>query len=148
MITYSHNIFCFAMLPVTSINRLQYLFILYHKTTMKCKEHSRNTSLAAKGVLAHRLQCRTACKIQNCHQGAPKWPTGSGNNLNLKLLDPPINFCKISFLIQSFLQWEPQKSKMAARGHHCLRNLYHCFHYLHSCFQYLHSCFHACIISL
>ena len=37
-----------------------------------------NTSLVAKGVLAHRLQRRTACKIQNGRQGAPKWPTGSG----------------------------------------------------------------------
>ena len=31
-----------------------------------------NTSLAAKGALAHRLQLRTACKIQNGRQGAPK----------------------------------------------------------------------------
>ena len=46
----------------------------------------------------------------------PKWPTGSGNRLNLRLLDPLINFCKISFLIRSFLPLEPQKSKMAAWG--------------------------------
>ena len=31
-----------------------------------------NTSLAAQGALAHRLQRRTACKIQNGRQGAPK----------------------------------------------------------------------------
>ena len=37
-----------------------------------------NTSLAAKGALAHRLQRRTACKIQNGCQGAQKWLTGSG----------------------------------------------------------------------
>ena len=37
-----------------------------------------NTSLAAKGALAHRLQRHTACKIQNGRQGAPKWRTGSG----------------------------------------------------------------------
>ena len=35
-----------------------------------------NTSLAAPGALAHRLQCCTACKIQNGRQGAPKWLTG------------------------------------------------------------------------
>ena len=35
-----------------------------------------NTSLAAKGALANRLQCRTACKIQNGRQGAPKWQGG------------------------------------------------------------------------
>ena len=32
-----------------------------------------NTSLAAKGALAHRLQRGTACKIQNGRQGASKW---------------------------------------------------------------------------
>ena len=31
-----------------------------------------NTSLAAKGALANRLQRRTARKIQNGRQGAPK----------------------------------------------------------------------------
>ena len=36
-----------------------------------------NTSLA-KGALALRLQCCTACKIQNGRHGAPKWPMGSG----------------------------------------------------------------------
>ena len=37
-----------------------------------------NTSLAAKGALAHRLQRRMVCKIQNGRQGAPKWLMGSG----------------------------------------------------------------------
>ena len=31
-------------------------------------------------------------KIQNGHQGASKWPMGSGNRSNLRLLDPLINF--------------------------------------------------------
>ena len=35
-----------------------------------------NTSQAVKGVLAHRLQCRTACKIQNGRQGAPSMRKG------------------------------------------------------------------------
>ena len=39
---------------------------------------SRNTSLVAKGALAHRLQRRTTCKIQNGHQEALKWQTGKG----------------------------------------------------------------------
>ena len=56
------------------------------------------TTLAVPGALAHRLLY-------------PKWPTGSGNMSNPRLLDPPINFYKISLLIL----WEPQKSKMAAR---------------------------------
>ena len=37
-----------------------------------------NTSLAAKGAFAHRLQRRTARKIQNGRQGVPKWRMGSG----------------------------------------------------------------------
>ena len=44
------------------------------------------TSLAAKGALAHR---RTACKIQNGHQGAPKWPTKVAV---AKILGAPANF--------------------------------------------------------
>ena len=36
-----------------------------------------NRSLEAPGALTHRLQHPTAFKIQNGHQGAPKWPTGS-----------------------------------------------------------------------
>ena len=42
-----------------------------------------NTSLAAPGALVHCLQCRTACKNQNGHQGAPTWPTGSGKGLTI-----------------------------------------------------------------
>ena len=33
---------------------------------------------SGKGVLAYRLQRRTACKIQNGRLGAQKWQTGSG----------------------------------------------------------------------
>ena len=42
------------------------------------KEKLKDTSLAAKGALANRLQRRTACKIENGRQGAPKWQRGSG----------------------------------------------------------------------
>ena len=41
-----------------------------------------NTSLAAQGALANRLQRRTDCKTQNGHQGAAKWPMWSGNGSN------------------------------------------------------------------
>ena len=51
-----------------------------------------NTSLAAKGALAHRLQRRTACKTQNGHQGAPKWTMGSGKGSYPKFLGTPVNF--------------------------------------------------------
>ena len=52
-----------------------------------------NTSLAAKGALAHRLQRRTACKIQNGCQGAPKWRTGSGKVSTSRCLGILSNFC-------------------------------------------------------
>ena len=55
-------------------------------------EIQRNTSLAAKGALAHRLQRRTACKIQNGRQGAPKCPTGSGKVSTPRFLGVPVNF--------------------------------------------------------
>ena len=74
-----------------------------------------NTSLEALGALAQRLQHVTACNTSSPCPLNPKWPTESGNRLNLRLLDPPINFRKISFLIKSFLLWDTQKSKMAAR---------------------------------
>ena len=51
-----------------------------------------NTSLVAKGALAHRLQHRTACKIKNGHQGAAKWPTGSGKRSNPRFLGAPVKF--------------------------------------------------------
>ena len=54
----------------------------------------KNTSLAAPGALAHRLQSRTIFQIQNGHQGAPKWQTGSGRKrCNPRLLGALINFC-------------------------------------------------------
>ena len=51
-----------------------------------------NTSLAAPGAHAHRLQRRIACKIQNGRQGAPKWLTGSGKGPNPRLLAISSNF--------------------------------------------------------
>ena len=47
--------------------------------------------------LAHRLQHRTACNTALSATPNrplnPKWPMGSGKRLNLRLFDPPINFC-------------------------------------------------------
>ena len=51
-----------------------------------------NTSLAAKGALANRLQRRTACKIQNGRQGAPKWLRGSGKVSTPRFLGVLSNF--------------------------------------------------------
>ena len=51
-----------------------------------------NTSLAVKGALANRLQRRTACKIQNGRQGAPKWQRGSGKVSTPRFLGVPVNF--------------------------------------------------------
>ena len=73
-----------------------------------------DTSLCAQGTLTHRQQHGTACKIQNCHQGNQKWPTGS------TLL---LNGC---FLIQALLLWkkETMEKKMGkARGKDNVRNI-------------------------
>merc|ERR1712215_253428 len=72
---------------------------MYGKILLSSVEY--NTSLAAPGALAHRLQRRTACKTQNGHQGAPKWPTGSEKGSNPRLLGISSHFCKISFLIRA-----------------------------------------------
>ena len=55
-------------------------------------EISKNISLAAKGALAHRLQRRTAYKIQNGLQGAPKWWMGSGKVSTPRFLGVLSNF--------------------------------------------------------
>ena len=47
------------------------------------REKIENTSLAAKGALAHRLQRSTDFKIQNGHQGAPKLLIWSGKRCTL-----------------------------------------------------------------
>ena len=54
---------------------------------------------------------RATCKIRNGRQAATKFPTGSGKSLNLQLLEPPINFRKISFFIRLLLVvacWSPE----------------------------------------
>ena len=51
-----------------------------------------STSQAAKGALANRLQRCTACKIQSGHQGASKWPTGSGKVSTPRFWGAPVNF--------------------------------------------------------
>ena len=58
-----------------------------------CMTTNENSSLAANGALAHRLQYRTACKMQNGHQGAPKWRTGSGKVSTTRFLGVLSNFC-------------------------------------------------------
>ena len=65
-----------------------------------------NTSQVAKGALTHRLQRHTTCKIQNGHQGVPKWPTGSGKVPTPRFLGVLSNFCWRSFLIRALLLWE------------------------------------------
>ena len=59
----------------------------------------RITSLAAKGAVANRLQCRTNCKTQNGHQG-------SGKGCTPRFLGILNNFCQISFLIRELFLWK------------------------------------------
>ena len=61
-------------------------------TLFLCDQWVRNNRLAAKGALACRLQRRTACKIQNGRQGAPKWRTGSGKVSTPRFLGVLNNF--------------------------------------------------------
>ena len=84
---------------------IKYVLLRLQKAAVKIEEAIKveNTSLAAKGALAHRLQRRTACKIQNGRQGAPKWRTGSGKVSTPRFLGILRNFRKISFLIRALL---------------------------------------------
>ena len=75
------------------------------------KDKKENTSLAAKGALAHRLQRRTAFKIQNGRLEAPKWPTESAKVSTLRFLGILSNFRKISFLIRALLLWEKETAE-------------------------------------
>ena len=59
--TYSHS-FQFLTFPISEI--IGYLQIIYYE----------NTSLAALGALAQRLQYQTACKFQNGPHVVQKWP--------------------------------------------------------------------------
>ena len=52
----------------------------------KKRKKKENTSLAAPGALAHRLQRRTAC------QWAPKWLMGSGKVSSPRFWGAPVNF--------------------------------------------------------
>ena len=53
----------------------------FYGTTGKLKYNQLRLSLAAKGELAHLLQC-----LINGHQGGPNWPTGSGKGFNPRLM--------------------------------------------------------------
>ena len=85
-------IFLFHM-NMNAFDRLIWPFLMkMAKWCWICKilKNMKNTSLAGKGALTHR---RTACKIQNGRQRAPKWPTGSGKVPTPRFLGPPANFC-------------------------------------------------------
>ena len=69
------------------------------------KNQGKNTSLAAKGALTHRLQRRIACKIQNGRQGAPKLQMGYGKLSTPRFLGILSNFRKTSFWIQALLHF-------------------------------------------
>ena len=71
--------------PITAYN-------FDHLNLVSTIDFGYNTSLAAKGALANRLQRRTACKIQNGRQGAPKWQRGSGKVSTPRFLGVLSNF--------------------------------------------------------
>ena len=60
-----------------------------------CDDPEFERKLAAKGALAHHLQRRNACKIQNGRQGAQKLATGSGKMFTPRFLGVLSHFRKI-----------------------------------------------------
>ena len=109
------------------------------------KTKSSNISLA--GTLAHRLQHCTACntfppasirtsKIQNGHQGAPEWPTGSGKGCTPRFSGTPVNFCKVSFFDLSTPSMRKgctgEKKIKEKRGKRKKRIVKIAFHYRHA----------------
>ena len=70
-------------------NKCLGVFHIFPKVKVKS-----NASLVVMWALAHRLQYRTTCIIQNGHQSAPKWLTGSERRCNHRLLAAPVNFRK------------------------------------------------------
>ena len=98
----------FRVFEIGNLNKLeQSYFELPH---ILKENEKKDTSLAALGALAHRLQNpkwhrRTACntsppasmrpsKIQNGRQGPPKWQKGSGKGCPLGFWALPSNFAK------------------------------------------------------
>ena len=77
------------------------------------RNYRQNTSLAAKEALANRLQRRTACKIQNGRQGAPKWQTGSGKVLTPKFLGAPLLNNSIDLAVDNGEQKMKKKCRKA-----------------------------------
>ena len=79
---------------LSCVATLHFLLKTFSKVKVSCSTISfeLNTSLAAKGALAHRLQRRTACKTQNGRQGAPKWQRGSGKVSTPRFLGVPVDF--------------------------------------------------------
>ena len=82
--SYLHNVLkytgFFWRLPLNIISLIRYYEVFTQLTSLNIISLIRftNTSLAAKGALANRLQRHTAFKIQNGRQGAQTSPMGSG----------------------------------------------------------------------
>ena len=70
------------------------------KTVSKMRR-TLNTSLAAPGALAHRLQHHTAFRIPNSHQRDPKWLTLFGEGSTPKNLGTTVNFSMNVFFCYS-----------------------------------------------
>ena len=83
------------------------LCVCFFPSTIKGRvKKKKGIQAEPKGALAHRLQRRTACRIQNGRQGDPKWPTGSGKVSTTRILGVPVNFSEKGGLIRAFLLWE------------------------------------------
>ena len=73
----------------------------------------KSTRLAVKGALAHRQQRRTACKIQNGRQGAPKRLRGLERCLTLGFWTLPSTFALLLWGKVTWGKWKIMTFKVA-----------------------------------
>ena len=82
---------------ITTVHKSMGVIFLFSILELKNPTHKKsitNTSLAAPGALAHRLQRRTACKIKNDRQGPPNGRRGLGRGVPLGFGALPSTFSK------------------------------------------------------
>ena len=77
------------------------------------KSLKKNTSLAAPGALANRLQRRTARKANKANLDPQ---IKNPRSLLYSNMAPPVNFRKISFLIRALLLWEKVETEKKKSG--------------------------------
>ena len=89
-------------------------FVYVQNILYKFERRKAIATVAVKIVNIKYQSSGTASKIQNSHQGAPKWPTGSRKGSHPRLLGAIINnFHKIGFVIRALyeIRWQRRKKR-------------------------------------